>query len=75
MEYRLYNLLNVQGQSSLRQITYKDKLWDIKNEWFWMSNEQMLQLANENGFDELYHDAQGDHNKILYILELLCMNI
>lgn len=63
----IYSLFNgSSNQSSLRQITYKDKLWDIKNEWFWMSNEQMLQLANENGFDELYHDANGDHDRFVF---------
>jgi hypothetical protein len=62
----IYSLFNgSSNQSSLRQITYKDKLWDIKNEWFWLSNEQMLQLANENGFDELYHDAQGDNDRFV----------
>lgn len=63
----VYSLFNgSSNQSSLRQITYKEKLWDIKNEWFWMSNEQMIQLANENGFDELYHDAQGDHDRFVF---------
>jgi len=63
----IYSLFNgSSNQSALRQITYKDRLWDIKNEWFWMSNEQMLQLANENGFDELYHDAQGDHDRFVF---------
>ena len=63
----IYSLFNgSSNQSSLRQITYKDKLWDIKNEWFWMSNEQMKQLANEHGFDELYHDANGDHDRFVF---------
>jgi len=63
----IYSLFNgSSNQSSLRQITYKDKLWDIKNEWFWMQNETMLQLANENGFDELYHDANGDHDRFVF---------
>lgn len=61
----IYSTLH-SNQSSLRKITYKDKIWDIKNEWFWMSNEQMLQLANENGFDELYHDATGDHDRFVF---------
>jgi len=53
-------------QSSLRQITYKEKIWDIKNEWFWMPNSQMLQLANDHSFDELYHDANGDHDRFVF---------
>lgn len=65
----IYSLFNgSSNQSSLRQITYKDKLWDIKNEWFWMSNEQMQTLASsaENGFDELYYDAQDDHDRFVF---------
>ena len=61
----IYSMLH-SNQSSLRKITYKDKIWDIKNEWFWMPNEQMLQLANKNGFDELYHDATGDHDRFVF---------
>jgi hypothetical protein len=63
----IYSLFNgSSNQSSLRRITYKDKLWDIKNEWFWMSNEQMKQLANSKSFDELYHDANGDHDRFVF---------
>lgn len=63
----IYTLFNYGSlQSSLRKITYKDKIWDIKNEWFWMPNSQMLQLANKNGFDELYHDATGDHDRFVF---------
>ena len=63
----IYSLFNgSSNQSSLRQITYKDRLWDIKNEWFWMPNSQMLQLANERGFDEMYHDANGSPDRFVY---------
>jgi len=57
------------NQSSLRQITYKDKLWDIKNEFFWMSKERMLDLANDNHYTELYNDARTSDNR--YVYELL----
>jgi hypothetical protein len=56
-------------QSSLRQITYKEKLWDIKNEFFWMSKERMLELANDNHYTELYNDARTSNNR--YVYELL----
>lgn len=45
------------SQSSLRQVTYKGKLWDIKNEFFWMSNVEMKDLANKIGFMAMYNDA------------------
>ena len=55
-------------QSSLRQIEYKDKLWDIKNEFFWMSADRMKQLADENGYDNLYNDARTSSDRHVYKL-------
>jgi len=60
----IYSLFS--NQSSLRKVTYKDKLWDIKNEFFWMSNAHMLNLAEKYKFDELYHDAKGDHDRFVF---------
>lgn len=57
---------NKLGQSSLRQVEYKDKLWDIKNEFFWLSVEHMKKLGDDNGFDELYNDARTDVNRFVY---------
>lgn len=45
------------NQSSLRNIDYKGTKWNIENEFFWMSNAEMLELADEAGFDEMYNDA------------------
>ena len=64
--YSLFN--NSSQQSSLRQITYKEKLWDIKNEFFWMSKEEMLNLANENSYSDLYNDARTDSDRHVYKL-------
>jgi hypothetical protein len=55
-------------QSSLRQVTYKDKLWDIKNEFFWMSKEEMMELANDTNYTELYNDARTDTDRYVYKL-------
>jgi len=64
--YSLFN--NSSNQSSLRQVTYKGKLWDIKNEFFWMSAEQMKELADNNGYDNLYNDARTSPNRHVYNL-------
>lgn len=56
------------NQSSLRQVEYKGKLWDINNEFFWMSVNQMKELADDNGYDELYRDAQTSSNRHVYNL-------
>jgi hypothetical protein len=56
------------NQSSLRQVTYKGKLWDIKNEFFWMSAERMKELSDNNGYDNLYNDARTSPNRHVYNL-------
>ena len=41
----IYSLFNSKSQqSSLRQVEYKDTLWDIKNNFFWMSREEMKEI-------------------------------
>jgi hypothetical protein len=55
-------------QTSLRQVTYKDQLWDIKNEFFWMSKEEMTELANNNNYNELYSDVRTEKNRYVYNL-------
>jgi len=64
--YSLFNTGN--GMVSLRQIEYKDKLWDINNEFFWMSVEKMKELADENEYDNLYNDARTASNRHVYNL-------
>ena len=62
--YSLFN--NSSQQSSLRQVEYKDKFWDIKNEFFWLSKEQIEKLANDNNYDELYRDAKTQDERFVY---------
>jgi hypothetical protein len=65
----VYSLFNSHSQqSSLRQITYKDKLWDIKNEFFWMSKNRIAELANENYYDKLYCDVDTSTDRYVYKL-------
>jgi hypothetical protein len=46
------------NQSSLRQIDYKDKKWDIINQWFWMNNNDIKELANNHNNLNIYNDCQ-----------------
>jgi len=65
----VYSLFNTSSnQSSLRQIDYKDKKWDIKNEFFWMSKSDILKLASEHSYDELYRDARTADERHVYNL-------
>lgn len=50
--------------TSLRQIKYKDKLWDIKNNFFWMSKNEILELSENNEY--CYNDAVSDKDRYVY---------
>lgn len=53
----VYSLFNTaSNQSSLRQIEYNEKHWDIYNHFFFMSKEDIKQLALDNNNDEVYDD-------------------
>jgi hypothetical protein len=65
----VYSLFNsASNQSSLRQVEYKGQFWDIKNEFFWMSVNQIKELADQNGYDELYSDARTSDDRHVYKL-------
>jgi hypothetical protein len=65
----VYSLFNsASNHSSLRQINYKEQLWDIKNQFFWMSKEEILNLSNNNNYTELYNDARTDSDRYVYNL-------
>jgi hypothetical protein len=59
---------NTSEQSSLRQVEYKGQMWDIKNEFFWMSRDRMKELADNMGYDELYNDARTASDRHVYKL-------
>ena len=56
--YSLFN--NSSQQSSMRQVDYKNRKHDIKNEFFWMSNSAIRELAVSNHYDELYRDTVNE---------------
>lgn len=58
-------------QSSLRQIDYKGKKWDIFNHFFFMSKDEMKALADENGWHEMYNDIVKHGDKERYVYEQL----
>jgi len=62
--YSLFH--NSSNQSSLRQIDYKGKKWDIKNEFFFMSKNEVMELANENNLDFTYNDAKTSSDRYVY---------
>ena len=67
----VYSLFNTASQqSSLRQIAYKGKRWDIHNSFFFMSNAEMRALADKSGFQEMYEDSKHFPDDI-YVYKLL----
>jgi hypothetical protein len=64
--YSLFN--NSSEQSSLRQVDYKNQTWDIKNEFFWMSKNQIKELSDQYGYDNLHNDARTSSERYVYKL-------
>lgn len=63
----IYSLFHsASNQSSLRQVDYKGKKWDIKNEFFWMSKSEIESLANEYNNDDCYNDAHTSPERFVY---------
>lgn len=54
------------NQSSLRKIEYKGNVYDIKNEFFWMSKSDIMRLAEENSNDFAYDDARTSDERFVY---------
>lgn len=65
----IYSLFHSSSnQSSLRQIDYKDKKWNIKNEFFWLSKQEMIELGNKHNNDDCYNGAKSSNERYIYTL-------
>ena len=65
----VYSLFeNKSNQTSMRQITYKGNLYDIPNEFFWMSKDTMMSLANEHHDDFMFNDARTSKERYVFSL-------
>lgn len=62
--YSLFNNCSYIG--SCRNINIDNKLWDIKNEFFWMSKLEIESLANEYNLDAIYNDARTSSERFVY---------
>ena len=63
----VFSLFNTaSNQASLRQIEFKGKKWNIYNEFFWMGNDEIQQLASNNQLDECYNDARTAKDRFVY---------
>jgi len=64
--HSLFN--NASFQTSLRNIFSDEKEWSVTNEFFWMSKNEMTELANQNNYTELYNDARTDSDRYVHTL-------
>ena len=63
----IYSLFESRSnQSSLRQVEYKGKRWDVKNEFYFMSRQEMMDLAERCGNDYCYNDARVSQERYVY---------
>ncbi|MCF0124911.1 MAG: hypothetical protein HUJ68_04020, partial [Clostridia bacterium] len=63
----IYSLFHsASNQSSMRNVEYKGKKWDIKNEFFFMSKEEIMKLAEDNFNDDVYNDARTANERFVY---------
>ena len=63
----IYSLFeSASNQSTLRNMEYKNKKWNIKNEFFWMSREEIMNLADKNNNEYCYDDAITSTDRFVY---------
>ena len=53
-------------QTSLKNIECKGQFYNIKNEFFFMSKNDIMALANENNFAYTYNDARVSEERFVY---------
>ena len=67
----IYSLFNGKSnQSSLRDVEYKGETWQIENEFFFMSHEEIKELADKYSNGECYNDVK-QYGKDRYVYKLL----
>lgn len=65
----VYTIFSPAGnQSSLRAIPFEDEQYDVKNEFFFMSRDAILELANTHSNMDCYQDARTDKDRFAYTL-------
>ena len=63
----VFSLFNSKSQqSSLRKVKFQNKFWDINNEFFYISKNDILNLANKYGFNYTYNDANLSKDRYVY---------
>jgi hypothetical protein len=59
---------NFKNNSVIYSLFNSQNLLQPKNEFFWMSKEKMMEMANNINYTELYNDARTDNNRYVHNL-------
>lgn len=66
-ECLIFSTFHIHSNSaSLRNMDYKKKKWDIKNEFFWLSKQEIADLAQKNNNKDCYDDAISSDERFVY---------
>lgn len=55
-------------QSALRNIEFENKKWNIRNNFFFMSKKEIMDLADKYNYDYTYNDANVSEERYVYTL-------
>lgn len=65
----IYSLFHTSSnQSSLRDVEYKGKTWQIYNEFFFMAKQEIMALAEKYKLYDTYEEARTDKERYVYDL-------
>ena len=62
----IFSLFDTANYCTSTDHDYAGRHWDINNEFFWMSRDEMKALANEHHNNDIYSDADTDHERYVY---------
>lgn len=53
-------------QTSLRGFEYNGELYDVANEWFYMSRDEIVELAEKHHLNGVVYDARSSDDRLVY---------
>ena len=62
----IFSLFDTANYCTSTDHDYAGRHWDINNEFFWMSKDEMKALANEYHNNDVYSDADTDSERYVY---------
>ena len=63
--FSLFN--NFSKQVSLKEVEYNNKIYNVKNQLFWMSKNDIEKLANKYAYSDMEFDIEDDEERFVYL--------